>query len=98
MSKNDNSVGICVLQREDLDDFVAKMWIGRFEDREVSAQAAAQILGISISTLNRWLDFNLISPSNPTSIGIRMERKFNLAYLLTLDLQKIKMDYRKFNK
>ena len=91
------AASICVMQTEDLQSFVKDLVFNRYEDREINAPAAAQVLGISIATLNRWVDLNLVRPSNRDSVG-RVERKFNLAYLLTLDLKQIKTDYRLLNK
>ncbi len=91
------AANICVMQTEDLQSFVKDLVINRYEDRELNAQAAAQVLGISISTLNRWIDLNLVKSTNKIG-GMRVERKFNLAYLLTLDLKQIKSDYRTLNK
>lgn len=90
-------VGICVLQREDLHSLVEELVINRFDNRDLNAPAAAQVLGVSMSTLNRWVDARVLKPVTQGGAK-REERKFNLAYLLSLDVKKIKSEYRQLNK
>lgn len=90
-------VGICVLQKEDLHSLVEELVINRFDNRDLNAPAAAQVLGVSMSTLNRWVEARVLKPVNQSSEK-REERKFNLAYLLSLDVKKIKSEYRYLNK
>jgi len=97
MNKRKEYIGICVMQKDDLYSFVEELLINRFEGRDVSAPAAAQVLGISIATLNRWVDAKVLRPVVQKGEK-REERKFNLAYLLSLDLKQIKNDYRYLNK
>ncbi len=89
---------ICVMQKEDLKGFVKELFLDKYSDRELSAPAAAQVLGISMATLNRWVDYNLIIPTNKALGGARVERHFNLAYLLTIDIKTLKSQYRQLNK
>lgn len=88
---------ICLMDKEDLKAIVKELYESKFEDRNVNAMAAAQILGISISTLNRWISSGLVKVSNKNDNG-RVEREFNLSYLLSLDTREIKMNFRMLNK
>lgn len=88
---------ICVIDRSDLVSMLSELYEGRFDGREVDSHAATQILGISRSTLDRWIDRKLIRVNNSTG-GKRVERKFDLAYLFSLDIKTIKQQYRMLNK
>lgn len=92
-----NKDKICLIDREDLDHLVKELYEGKFEDRNVDAAAAAQILGISIPTLNRWITSGLVKVSNKSSES-RVERRFNLSYLLSLDTKVLKSELRLLNK
>ena len=83
---------ICVIDRSDLVSMLSELYDGR----EVDSHTATQILGISKSTLDRWIDRNLIRVSNAGEK--RVERKFDLAYLFSLDVRQIKQQYRMLNK
>lgn len=88
---------IVVVGRDDLMDFVQTMFMAKLSERLLDSKAAAQVLGISVSTLNRWIDKNLIHPDNANE-GHRVERKFSLSYLLNIDVQEIKKKYRALNQ
>lgn len=88
------SAAITVVDTADLHSFVKELLFSRYEDRDITAPAAAQVLGISIATLNRWVDAGIIKPIDAG----KSERKFNLAYLLSLDLKTLKSTYRQINK
>ena len=88
---------ICVMDREDLIYMLDKLYRNRFEGREVDSNVACQILGISMSTLNRWINYQLIQ-TNGGKMNERVVRKFDLAYLFTLDISEIKKKYRLLNK
>lgn len=94
---NPPGIDICVIQKSDLFSFAEELVISKFGDRDISAQAAAQVLGVSVSTLNRWIEADVLRPVSQRGEK-REERKFNLAYLLSLDLKQIKTDYRYLNK
>ena len=87
---------ICVIDRSDLVSMLSELYEGRCDGREVDSHTATQILGISKSTLDRWIDRNLIRVSNAGEK--RVERKFDLAYLFSLDVRQIKQQYRMLNK
>ena len=84
---------ICVIDRSDLVSMLSELYEGRFDGREVDSHTATQILGISKSTLDRWIDRNLIRVSNAGEK--RVERK---SYLFSLDVRQIKQQYRMLNK
>ena len=87
---------ICVIDRSDLVSMLSELYEGRFDGREVDSHTATQILGISKSTLDSWIDRNLIRVNNAGEK--RVERKFDLAYLFSLDVRQIKQQYRMLNK
>lgn len=84
-------VQLCTMDREELLQVTFALLTDRFQERKLSAAAAAQVLGVSVSTLNRWVDAGVVSPE-PSAPG--KERRFNLAYLLSLDVNELKKQYR----
>lgn len=86
-------INLCTMDKDELLEVTQDLLLARFQDREVSAPAAAQVLGISISTLNRWVSTDVVRPVEDGQ-GKRVERFFNLAYLLSLDVNKLKYNYR----
>lgn len=81
-----------LVNKDDLIETLQTCVLGRFEDREVSSSAACEILSISLSTLNRLVEAKVISPIKKGET--RAIRKFNLAYLLSLDKKTIQKEYR----
>ena len=69
---------ICVIDRSDLVSMLSELYEGRFDGREVDSHTATQILGISKSTLDRWIDRNLIRVNNAGE----KELKGNLIWLI----------------
>jgi hypothetical protein len=90
---------VVIIEKGDLDRFFRDSVLRGFSSREVDARAAASILDICVDTLDRWIARGLVHPSNAkTSSTKRVERKFNLGYLLTLDVREIKSKYRQLSK
>lgn len=86
-----------IINREDLTGLMGDMFAQRYEGRLVDSKTAAQLLGITVSTLNRWIEYRLVRVEN--NGGPKREvRKFDMAYLLGLDVQDIKRKYRAINK
>lgn len=79
---------------EDLSAVLENHYMQKFSGVEVTSEVVCQILQISISTLDRWVKFKVLSPSNETSDGGRVVRKFNLSYILRQDKAELKSKYR----
>ena len=86
-----------IINREDLTALMGDMFVQRYEGRLVDSRTAAQLLGITVSTLDRWIERRLVHTENEET-GKREVRKFDMAYILGLDIQDIKRKYRALSK
>lgn len=86
-----------IINREDLTALMGDMFAQRYEGRLVDSRTAAQLLGITVSTLDRWIERRLVHTENGETEK-REVRKFDMAYILGLDIQDIKRKYRALSK
>lgn len=86
-----------IINREDLTALMGDMFAQRYEGRLVDSRTAAQLLGITVSTLDRWIERRLVHTENEETEK-REVRKFDMAYILGLDIQEIKKKYRALSK
>jgi hypothetical protein len=93
---NDLAGQVAIIERGYLEGFVSDTIARRFADREVGTNAAAEVLGVSVDTINRWLDHGLLRTSNDAKKGV--PRKFYMRDLLDADTVAIKKQYRMLNK
>ncbi len=87
----------CLMSRRDLVEIIRDLYGKRFDGREVSSSVAVQVLGVSIATLDRWIDAGLVETTN-RSDGARVVRKFDLGYLLRLDREEVSRKYKLLRK
>jgi len=66
--------------------------LDKFINIQVDSKAACQILQISNSSLNRYIEAGLIQPEQRSSE--KEHRKFRLSTLLRLDISDVKRKYR----
>lgn len=90
------STTVYQLQKEDLACLIKDLYGERFHNVEVDTKACAQILQISISTVGNWARAGVLVTSNNVKRGGIM--KFRLSYLLSLDKDMCKKEYRKLNQ
>lgn len=84
------------LKKEDLTGIVKDLYNQKFHGIEVDAKACAQILQISIGTVGNWTRAGVLSTTNKVKRGGVM--KFRLSYLLSLDKDALKKEYRRLNQ
>ncbi len=84
------------LKKEDLTVLVKDLYTQRFHGIEVDAKACAQILQISVGTVGVWTRAGVLNTSNDVKRGGVM--KFRLSYLLSLDKDALKKEYRRLNQ
>lgn len=87
----------CLMSREDLVEMLREVYGKRFDGREVDSSVAVQVVGVSMPTLNRWVEAGLVETTN-RSDGARVVRKFDLGYLLRLDREEVSRKYKLLRK
>lgn len=80
-----------------MQEVVRNLYGSRFDGREVGAEVAVQVIGVSKSTLERWVDAGLVETLNGEA-GKRVVRKFDLGYLLRLDRAEVSRRYKLLRK
>lgn len=85
---------IAIINKTDLKSLIEEMAISRYSGRLVNGDTACQILGISRDTLNRWVKYGLVEWVE----GREGAKRYDLAYLFTLDIKEIKKQYRQLNQ
>lgn len=85
---------LILLQREDLRDFLREVIIDSFSNIEVDTHTVSQILKISKSTVNRYVENNLLKVVNKGE----GDRRFLLSEILYINRQEIKKENRIINK
>ena len=85
---------IVIMTKADLKSLIEEMAISRYSGRLVNGEAACQILGISRDTLNRWVKYKLVEWVDDRERA----KRYDLAYLFSLDIKEIKRQYRQLNQ
>lgn len=85
---------IVIMTKADLKSLIEEMAISRYSGRLVNGDTACQILGISRDTLNRWVRYKLVEWVD----GHEGAKRYDLAYLFSLDIKEIKRQYRQLNQ
>lgn len=85
---------IAIINRTDLKSLIEEMAISRYSGRLVNGETACQILGISRDTLNRWVKYKLVEWVDDREGA----KRYDLAYLFSLDIKEIKRQYRQLNQ
>lgn len=85
---------IVIITKADLRSIIEEMAISRYAGRLVDGNTACQILGISRDTLNRWVRYKLVEWVDDREGA----KKYDLAYLFSLDIKEIKRQYRQLNQ
>ncbi len=68
----------------------------RYENKEIDAKAAAQILGVSYHTVVNWYSKRLLKPCNVVKKGGVI--RFRLSDILSIDVKELQKNYRKLNQ
>ncbi|MCK9629130.1 MAG: hypothetical protein M0R37_11135 [Bacteroidales bacterium] len=85
---------LALLSTSDLKSFLGEVIVERYAHVEVDSHTVRQILKISQSTLNRYVDNNLLKVTNRGE----GDRKFNLAEILYLNKEEMKRQNRTINR
>lgn len=85
---------IAIINKTDLKSLIEEIAISRYSGRLVNGETACQILGISRDTLNRWVRYKLIEWVDDREGA----KRYDLAYLFSLDIKEIKRQYRQLNQ
>jgi hypothetical protein len=84
---------LALIQTGDLKNFLKEVLIDRFSNVEVDTHTVKQILNISQSTVNRYVENNLLRVTNPN----QRNRKFILSDILYMNRQDLKKQNRLIN-
>lgn len=84
---------IALFDKDDLKDFMKEVVIEKFSYTEVDTHTVRQILKISQSTVNRYVENGLLKVTNQEG-----DRRFNLADILYINKEEIKRENRLINR